>query len=91
MFLSSGELDAEIPFSHPQGAFASANTPTFWGHRLGSGHNDPLFDAPLYRRPLTAWFRYHLMLDTNAGALFYGANCQLCTHTSWVVQKKNGI
>jgi hypothetical protein len=91
MFLSSGELDTEIPFSHPQGAYTSANTPIFWGHRLGSGHNDPLFDAPLYRRPLTAWFRYHLMLDINARSLFYGANCQLCVTTTWVVQRKNGI
>lgn len=91
MFLSSGELDTEIPFSHPQGVYNSANEPIFWGHRLGSGHNDPLFDAPSYRRPLTAWFRYHLMLDSSAGTLFYGANCQLCSSPLWTVQRKNGI
>lgn len=92
MFLTSGELDTEIPLSHPTGVYGSVNTPTFWGHRLGSDHNDPLFDAPLYRRPLTAWFRYHLMLDANARTVFYGTNCQLCAvPTAWVVQKKNGL
>ncbi|NOT09854.1 MAG: hypothetical protein HOP28_16800 [Gemmatimonadales bacterium] len=91
MLLASGELDTEIPFSHPQGVFAAANTPIFWGHRLGSGHNDPLLDAPLYRRPVTAWFRYHLMLDNSAGGVFTGANCALCTTSVWVVQRKNGL
>ena len=91
MFLSSGELDTEIPYSHPQSVYTNSNVPIFWGHRLASGHNDPLFDAPLYRRPLTAWFRFNLMLDATAGTLFYGANCQLCVSPSWVVQRKNGI
>ena len=91
MFLSSGELDTQIPYSHPQSVYTNANVPIFWGHRLGSGHNDPLFDAPSYRRPLTAWFRFNLMLDVTAGTLFYGANCQLCVTPTWVVQRKNGI
>lgn len=91
MFLSSGELDTEIPYSHPEGVYTAANVPIFWGHRLGSGHNDPLWDAPLYRRPLTAWFRAHLMLDVSAASLFYGPNCQLCLNANWVVQRKNGI
>ncbi len=91
MFLSSGELDAEIPVSHPQSVYTNANVPIFWGDRIGSGHNDPLFDAPQYRRPLTAWFRFNLMLDATAGTLFYGASCQLCVSPAWVVQRKNGI
>jgi hypothetical protein len=62
-----------------------------WAMRLGSGHNDPLFDAPLYRRPVTAWFRWHLMLDVVARTVHYGANCQLCQTPVWVIQKKNGL
>lgn len=91
MFLSSGELDTQVSYSHVQSVYTNANVPIFWGHRLGSGHNDPLFDAPSYRRPLTAWFRFNLMLDVPAGTLFYGANCQLCVNPVWVVQRKNGI
>ena len=54
MFVSSGELDTEIPFSHPQFLFTSATQPIFWGHRRGSTHHDPLGDTTLYGRPLTA-------------------------------------
>jgi len=31
------------------------------------------------------------MLDNNARALFYGANCRLCASQFWVVNRKNGI
>jgi hypothetical protein len=91
MFLTSGELDTEIPIEHVISVYTGVNVPIFWGHRLGSGHNDPLFDAPLYRRPLTAWFRTFLMLDNAASTLFFGANCQLCVTPAWVVNRKNGI
>ena len=91
MFISSGELDTEVPIIHPQSVYGAVNKPIFWGHRLGSVHGDPLFDAPLYRRPVTAWFRWNLMFDLSARSLFYGTSCQLCVSPSWVIQRKNGI
>ena len=91
MFLTSGDNDMVIAPTTPPAIFAAVNTPAIWAERIGSGHNDPLFDAPLYRRPVTAWLRYHLMLDNSARGWFYGASCVLCTNAFWRVQQKNGI
>ncbi|MCP3801340.1 acetylxylan esterase [Allokutzneria sp. A3M-2-11 16] len=43
------------------------------------------------RGPVTAWFRWHLMGDTQARGLFYGANCGYCgTGTPWSKFERNG-
>ena len=61
MFLTSGDNDMVIAPTTPPAIFAAVNTPAIWAEQIGSGHNDPLFDAPLYRRPVTAWLglAYH--------------------------------
>ena len=91
MFVMSGEKDTVVSPVSAQTIFANANTPTIWAMRLNSGHNDPLFDAPNYRRPLTSWLRLHLMLDASTIGWFYGQNCVLCGSPVWVVQRKNGL
>ena len=43
---------------------------------------------PVYRAPITAWFRLHLMCDETARSLFAGLSCALCTDPNWQVKKK---
>ena len=35
-----------------------------------------------------AWFRYHLMGDEAHRSWSYGADCRLCNHSNWSVQRK---
>lgn len=38
---------------------------------------------------MTAWFRFHLMGDQQAGALFFGPSCGLCTDPAWTDVRRN--
>jgi len=42
---------------------------------------------PVYRAPITAWFRLHLMCDETARSLFAGLSCALCIDPTWQVKK----
>jgi hypothetical protein len=90
MFLVSGSSDTIAPpeqNQHP--AFEASNVPTFWGTLQGGDHvTIALGVVAKYLAPTTAWFRLHLMGDESARAMFYSANCGLCSNADWVVQRK---
>jgi hypothetical protein len=44
----------------------------------------------VYPGIITAWFRYQLMGDQQAAALFRGPACGYCTSADWSVQRKGG-
>ena len=90
MFLMSGAADTIAPIEpNQQRVFDDTNVPTFWGTLAGANHIiTAIGDIDGYRGPSTAWFRYHLMCDELAGALFYDA-CTLCDDADWDVQTKN--
>jgi hypothetical protein len=55
------------------------------GSWLGqNGSQGPTFFA------LTAWFRVHLMDDTDNRRFFFGADCALCTHNRVTIER-NGL
>ena len=89
MFLMTGSDDTLAgPTLNGRPVFRNANVPVFWGNLEGVGHFEPVGDAGDYRGPSTAWYRFHLMGDSNAESVFYGSNCALCTDSDWEVQKK---
>lgn len=89
MFLMTGSADTLAgPTLNGRPVFRNANVPVFWGNLRGAGHFVPVGDAGDYRGPSTAWYRFHLMGDTNAESTFYGSNCTLCNDRSWDVQRK---
>lgn len=89
MFLQTGGRDSiASPGLNASPVFRNANVPVFWGELNSAGHFVPTGDAGGYRGPSTAWFRFHLMGDSNAQSLFYGSRCGLCTDRSWTVQRK---
>lgn len=90
MFMMSGTGDfIAAPAQNQQPVFDTTNVPVFWGNLMGADHlGSALGDITGYRGPATAWFRYHLMGDSSARAMFYGEDCTLCTDPQWIVQTK---
>jgi hypothetical protein len=37
---------------------------------------------------MISWLRHHLMGDEEYRSWFYGADCHLCKHANWSVQRK---
>ncbi len=89
MFLMSGGRDSiASPSLNAAPVYRRANVPVFWGELNSASHFVPTGSAGGYRGPSTAWFRYHLMDDSNAEGTFYGSRCGLCTDRGWTVQRK---
>lgn len=89
MFLQTGGRDSiASPTLNAAPVYRNANVPVFWGELNSAGHFEPANNGGGYRGPATAWFRYHLMNDSNAQSLFYGTRCGLCSDRAWTVQRK---
>ncbi len=82
---------------HPTDAYnGTGNVPVFWGKCLSADHGNWGFEAMLSDKTkphdvvqaMIAWFRYHLMGDPEYRSWFYGADCRLCKHANWSVQRK---
>lgn len=90
MLLLSGGLDnITEPARHHQPVFDNATVPIVWATLLGAGHNAPVvLDSGPYRPATTAWFRWRLLGDEDAGKMFEGATCGYCTSPAWVIKKR---
>lgn len=82
---------------HPTATFnGTTGVPVFFGKCLSADHGNWGFEAMLADKTkphdvvqaTVAWFRYHLMGDAAYRAWFYGADCSLCKHPNWSVQRK---
>ena len=79
------------PEPNQKPVFDETNVPVVWATLAGASHFVPMqVDSGSYRPALIAWFRYQLMDDRAAAALFTGAACGLCTAPDWTIQRKNG-
>ncbi|MEI7932016.1 MAG: alpha/beta hydrolase, partial [Alphaproteobacteria bacterium] len=92
MFMTSGGADTiAVPAQNQQPVFDSVNVPIFWATLANASHLVPMQpDSGSYRPAIIAWFRYQLMGDAQAGRLFQGPACGLCTASDWTVQRKGG-
>ena len=89
MFMMSGSEDDIAPATpNQQRVWDTVNVDIVWGMLAGADH---IFaatgDIGGYRGPATAWLRYHLMDDVEAGSLFYDP-CELCEDVAWDVQRQ---
>lgn len=82
---------------HPTASFTgTSGVPVFFGKCLSADHGNWGFEGMLADKTkphdvvqaMTAWFRYQLMGDEEYRAWFYGADCHLCKHANWSVQRK---
>ena len=87
MFLLSGANDEiAAPVPNQQRVWDTINGPIFWGTKAGVSHVfGVLGPMDAFRREITAWLRYQLMCDEEAGTLFVEP-CTLCTDPEWTVQ-----
>jgi hypothetical protein len=68
----------------------SDHVPSVYGEVRGAGHLSSLADGGAFRGPVTAWFRYWLMGDESARAMFFGPDCGYCADTSlWSDWRRN--
>ena len=89
MFLVSGSADTiAVPATHQQPIFDGAPVSIVWGTLAGATHFETPGDAGDFRGPLTAWFRWRLMDDDAAQAVFDGT-CTLCSDPDWDLQFNN--
>lgn len=66
-----------------------AHVPVFYGN-LPVGHSGTyqLPNGGDYGRVAVAWFDWQLKKDRNAGTLFAGKDCGLCTDKNWTIVRK---
>jgi len=89
MLFFAGGADTTVPASQVEQGYDICTGPTIYAELAGVDHFVTVGNGGGFRGPLTAWFRYHLMGEAEAGKLFYGDDCGLCTNPSWTVKHKN--
>jgi predicted dienelactone hydrolase len=86
MFLVSGSADTiAVPQTHQRPIFNGVPVFVVWGTLQGATHFETVGDAGDFRGPLTAWFRWQLMDDGAAQAVF-DEPCTLCNDPAWDLQ-----
>ena len=92
MLLLSGGADVMTPPERSQApVFDGAKTPVVWATLAGAGHLAPMNDGGPFPGIVTAWFRFTLMDDRAAAALFEGDACGYCHNLSWAIRRKGGV
>jgi hypothetical protein len=92
MLLLSGGMDTTaVPETNQKPVFDAAKSPVIWATLKSASHAVPATETSGEFRPVTtAWFRWTLMDDLNAGKLFQGPNCDLCRSADWTLQRRGG-
>ncbi len=68
---------------------AADQVPAVYAELGGADHFEPAIDGGRFRGMMTAWFSYQLMGDQQAGSLFFGPSCGLCTDPAWTDVRRN--
>lgn len=92
-FLMAGQNDSIVfPFLVRAFYNAADHIPAIYGEVRGADHFTVVGDPGPFAAPTTAWFRFHLMGDTEARSMFYGPACGICTDTrAWSDVRRNSL
>lgn len=90
LLLSGGADTIAKPAENQQPVFDAANTPIVWATLEGASHLVPMRGGAVYPGIIAAWFRYQLMGDAKAAAMFTGPQCGYCTNSDWTIRRKGG-
>jgi pimeloyl-ACP methyl ester carboxylesterase len=89
MILNGGESD--IAMAGSAGSFeAIDHVPVFYGSRRNAGHMST-FAHPgggEFANVASSWLRWTLKGDRKSGAMFMGAQCELCADPNWETRSK---
>jgi hypothetical protein len=90
ILLLSGGADAIAgPATNQQPIFETATQPVFWATLAGAGHLVPMGRGGVFPGIVNAWFRYRLMDDPKAAAMFEGQRCGYCVLAEWSIRRKS--
>ena len=66
------------------------HVPVFYGSRENAGHTATVFHpgGGEYANVASNWLRYVFKGDDEAGEMFVGADCSLCTNSNWETMSK---
>jgi len=89
LMINGGEVD--FMYEPAQENFALINhVPVFYGARENAGHTATVFHpgGGEYANVASNWLKYIFKGDAEAGEMFLGANCSLCTLPTWETMSK---
>ena len=90
LLINGHERDFLMPVS--EATFDAIKTlPAFYGARKGAGHTATV-DHPgggEWANVASNWLKWQLKEDKEAGKMFTGKDCRLCTDPNWVTRSKN--
>jgi hypothetical protein len=84
LFINGHEVDFMMEASRDNFDRVDA-LPTFYGARHNAGHTATVFHpgGGEYANVASNWLRYVFKDDAEAGRMFVGENCSLCTNPNW--------
>jgi hypothetical protein len=85
----AGTLDTWIPPAGVKARFSGVTIPAAYAEAAEANHFHPAGDGNMFKAPLTAWFRWHLLGDTTARGMFVGESCGLCNDPVWADYEAN--
>ena len=89
LMINGGEVD--FMYEPAQENFELINhVPVFYGARFNAGHTATVFHpgGGEYANVASSWLRYVFKDDAEAGAMFLGSDCSLCTLDTWETMAK---
>ncbi|MFI6706113.1 alpha/beta hydrolase family protein [Nonomuraea sp. NPDC050478] len=90
-FLMAGQRDSIVWPALVKAFYNAADhIPAIYGEVRGADHFTVVGDPGPFAAPTTAWWRFQLMDDLQARALFYGPNCGICVDSvTWSDVRRN--
>ncbi|WP_067475009.1 alpha/beta hydrolase family protein [Actinomadura hibisca] len=86
----AGQKDGIVPPKKVRVFYdATKAVPAIYAERRGANHFAATGDGGGFRGVTTAWFRFHLMGDARARAVFFGPGCGICTDAAWSDVRRN--
>lgn len=89
LMINGGEVD--FMYEPAQQNYEIINhVPVFYGARFNAGHTATVFHpgGGEYANVASSWLRYVFKDDAEAGKMFLGPNCSLCTLDTWETMSK---
>lgn len=89
LLINGGEVD--FMYGPAQANFDLINhVPVFYGARENAGHTATMYHpgGGEFANVASNWLKYHFKGDAEAGTMFVGADCSLCTNPNWETASK---
>ncbi len=89
LLINGGEVDFMMEPSHTNFDLIN-HVPVFYGARDNAGHTATMYHpgGGEFANVASNWLRYHFKGDAEAGSMFKGAECSLCTNPNWEIDAK---